>query len=143
MAGQAYNKAKAPEKVDAVIIFNLFELGRMTSKQYTSSSERRFKYMAIKDHILLSIDPLLIPRVKGTEAAWATRYKELIEQIKEHNIEYTDVDTFFDLLQKFLQLFATVMYSSGYYELENIDDNSYERHYMQGKVTADGMNDQS
>ena len=127
-------KGSPPEKVDAVIIFNLFELGRMTAKQYQTESERRFKYMAIRDHILLSIDPLLVPKVKGTEYAWAERYKELITRIKENNLQYTNLDEFFDLLQLFLQLFATVMYSSGYYELENIDDESYEKYYMKGQV---------
>ena len=125
-----------PAKVDSVIIYNLLLLGKMTSKEYTKESERRFKYMAIKDHILLSIDPLLLPKVKATEEAWAKRYVELIKELKEINIEYR-ADDFFDLLQQFLQLFATVMYSTGYYELENISDDDFERYYMSGTINPE------
>jgi len=125
----------APQKVDQVIIYNLFVLGRMTSKDYSNETDRIYKYRAIKDHILLSIDPLLVPKVKATEQAWADRYKELIQKLKETPAAAAD-DTF-EILQLFMQLFATILYSTGHYELENIGDEDYEKYYMNSNIDAD------
>ena len=125
----------APQKVDQVIIYNLFVLGRMTSKEYNNDTDRIYKYRAIKDHILLSIDPLLVPKVKATEQAWADRYKELIQKLKE--TPPAAADETFEILQQFMQLFATILYSTGHYELENIDDDDYEKYYMNSNIDED------
>ena len=129
----------APKKVDQVIIYNLFILGRMTSKEYSNETDRIYKYRAIKDHILLSIDPLLVPKVKATEQAWADRYKKLIAKLKDTPIAAADET--FDILQQFMQLFATILYSTGHYELESIDDADYEKYYMNSNIASDSIDE--
>ena len=128
------NKAGQTPKVDGVIIFNYLLLGKMTTQPYTTETERRFKYLAIKDHLFISVDPVLIPKITdSTEGkAWAERYNTVMAKLKDNQLQFKDLDNFLHVLQELMQLFATMLYSHGYYDLEQIKDTNYEQYMPKG-----------
>jgi len=110
-------------KVDGVLMFNLILLGKMGTITYNNEKERENKYLAIRDHIALNIDPLLIPKM--SEASWVKRYFEIKDRLFDKRMIYERLDDYCVVLQEAMQLFATVLYSKGYYKIEGLNDDQY------------------
>jgi len=118
-------KAPMTPKVDGIIIYILAKWATLCSTPYKSSQERRYKYLAMRDAICTGIDPLLVPKI--TDKAWAKRYFEVMRKLKKPGISDGNLDYFQDVLQEAMQLFTTILYSNGYYELRIITDKDYTR----------------
>jgi len=118
-------------KVDGVLMFNLILLGKMGTIQYNNFKERENKYLAIRDHILINIDPLLIPKM--SEESWVKRYSTIRENLFNKKMIVQDLDKYCEVLQQAMQLFATVLYSKGYYKVEGLNDDQFSEWLEMGE----------
>jgi len=112
-------------KVDGVLMFNLILLGKMGTITYNNEKERRNKYLAIRDHIAINIDPLLIPKM--SEKSWVKRYFDIRKKLFDERMIFENLDAYCEVLQEAMQMFSTVLYSKGYYQIEGINDDQYSR----------------
>ena len=119
-------------KVDGVIIYSLIKLTNVVAQPYGSQSERRYKYLQMKDLILTHLFPAIIPKVSNK--TWADRYFKVINHLNETEKLHANLDYFDFLLQEAMVLAYTILYSNNYYMLEDYSDREFEEMVAQGGV---------
>jgi hypothetical protein len=123
---QNYNNAMGTTpKVDAVIIYSLMKLTNVASQPYLNQTERKYKYYQMRDLMISTIAPYLIPKVNKDK--WAKRYYTLVTKLEEtQKIEY-NLNYFNYLITEMMQLLTTILYSTNYYMMEDYNDAEYEQ----------------
>jgi len=121
-------------KVDGAIIYSLIKLTNVASQPYSSHTERKYKYLQMKDLIFMHILPFLVPKVSRDD--WAERYFKIKNAISNSEKVLGNLDYFGFLLEEAMILVDTILYSNNYYMLEDFSDREFEEMVEQGGVTV-------
>ena len=122
-------------KVDYAIVNALTRLTNLAAQSYNTQAERKYKYYAMQDLIFTIIDPLLMPKVDEPE--WRDRYHQLMNDLKHQDRLESSPRYFRDVLQKLMQLYGVVLFSSGYYLIESLNDEQYMKMAERGGISVD------
>jgi hypothetical protein len=128
------NTLGSTPKVDGVIIYALMKLTNISAQPYENQTTRKYKYHQMRDIMLTTITPFLVPKVSRKE--WAIRYFILTKKLEETYKLESNLDYYYFILSKFMELLTTILYSNNYYMLENFSDTDYKELMSTGGVVS-------